>query len=290
MSFIFNPPIGLIDPCNDPNLQGNPITGMSKSADQSGVFGIHCAGGDGVQGHSSSGTGVRGQSSSGVAVRGDSDTFHGVFGRSNHHDGIHGRSAAPNHAGVAAVNETNGIGLFAQSSGGQAGAFAGNVGITGDLSVTGNINCPRTTVTCFDVVISNGDCAEEFALACPEVPLPGTVMCLVADGGVRPSESPYDTSVAGVISGARDFKPGILLDRQPGSGRRVPLALVGKVFCRVNADNAPIEVGDLLTTSAIPGTAMKAVDPQRAFGAVIGKALKPLATGEGLIPILIALT
>jgi hypothetical protein len=35
---------------------------------------------------------------------------------------------------------------------------------------------------------------------------------------------------------------------------------------------------------------MTAVDPQRAFGAVIGKALKPLATGEGLIPILIALT
>jgi hypothetical protein len=87
-----------------------------------------------------------------------------------------------------------------------------------------------------------------------------------------------------------DFKPGILLDRQPGQGRRVPLALIGKVFCRVNADNAPIEVGDLLTTSAIPGIAMKAVDPQRAFGAVIGKALKPLAVGEGMIPILIALT
>ena len=46
---------------------------------------------------------------------------------------------------------------------------------------------------------------------------------------------------------------------------------------------------DLLTTSASPGHAMKASEPLRAFGAVIGKALRPLAEGQGLIPILIAL-
>jgi hypothetical protein len=34
---------------------------------------------------------------------------------------------------------------------------------------------------------------------------------------------------------------------------------------------------------------MKATDPTRAFGAVIGKALEPLDAGEGLIPILVAL-
>ena len=44
---------------------------------------------------------------------------------------------------------------------------------------------------------------------------------------------------------------------------------VGKVFCKVDADFAPIETGDLLTSSATPGHAMKASDPQRAFGAVI---------------------
>jgi hypothetical protein len=33
---------------------------------------------------------------------------------------------------------------------------------------------------------------------------------------------------------------------------------------------------------------MKALDPLKAFGAVIGKALAPLPEGEGLIPILIA--
>jgi hypothetical protein len=35
--------------------------------------------------------------------------------------------------------------------------------------------------------------------------------------------------------------------------------------------------------------AMKAEDPQKAFGAVIGEALRPLGNGQGLIPILIAL-
>ena len=34
---------------------------------------------------------------------------------------------------------------------------------------------------------------------------------------------------------------------------------------------------------------MKAAEPLRAFGAVIGKALRPLNAGQALIPILIAL-
>jgi hypothetical protein len=34
---------------------------------------------------------------------------------------------------------------------------------------------------------------------------------------------------------------------------------------------------------------MKAENPALAFGAVIGKALRPLASGRGLVPILVAL-
>jgi hypothetical protein len=48
-------------------------------------------------------------------------------------------------------------------------------------------------------------------------------------------------------------------------------------------------VGNMLTTSFTPGHAMKASDPVKAFGAVIGKALRPLRKGKDLIPILIAL-
>jgi hypothetical protein len=69
----------------------------------------------------------------------------------------------------------------------------------------------------------------------------------------------------------------------------MPIALVGKVFCKVDADHSPVEIGDLLTTSPTLGHAMKVCDPIKAFGAVIGKALRPLRGGQGLIPILVAL-
>jgi hypothetical protein len=69
----------------------------------------------------------------------------------------------------------------------------------------------------------------------------------------------------------------------------MPLALVGKTYCKVDAQYASIEIGDLLTTSPTPGHAMKVDDPIKGFGSVIGKALRPMQTGQGLIPILIAL-
>jgi hypothetical protein len=64
---------------------------------------------------------------------------------------------------------------------------------------------------------------------------------------------------------------------------------MGKVFCKVDAQFGAVAVGDLMTTSPTPGHAMKAADPTRAFGAVIGKALGPLVEGQRLIPILVAL-
>jgi hypothetical protein len=93
-----------------------------------------------------------------------------------------------------------------------------------------------------------------------------------------------------VLSGAGDCRPGLVLGRGPGEGAlRLPIALVGKTFCRADATNAPIRVGDLLTTSAMRGHAMRATDARRAFGATIGKALRPLDGGTGLVPILVAL-
>jgi len=64
---------------------------------------------------------------------------------------------------------------------------------------------------------------------------------------------------------------------------------MGKVYCKVDAQYSAIGVGDLLTTSETPGHAMKAIDPLKAFGAVIGKALRPLQSGQGTIPVLVAL-
>ena len=114
-------------------------------------------------------------------------------------------------------------------------------------------------------------------------------MIIDGDGILREGAMPYDKRVVGVISGAGSYRPGMILDRHPGLQDRVPIALIGKVYCKVDAQHGRVEVGDLLTTSATPGYAMKAADPLRAFGAVIGKALGSLNEGQDLVPILVAL-
>ena len=114
-------------------------------------------------------------------------------------------------------------------------------------------------------------------------------MVLNDDGKLVQSKHSYDKRVAGVISGAGDLKPGLVLGRQPGHVDRVPLALMGRVNCKVDAEYDRVEVGDLLTTSETPGHAMKASDPTRSFGTVIGKSLKQLDVGQDIIPILVAL-
>lgn len=199
-----------------------------------------------------------------------------MWGGSETGEGIHAETQSPTVAAIAAFNMNpagTGAALFARKAGsqGHAGFFDGNVHVTGDISLT------------------NADCAEHFDIAHATPVEPGTVM-VVGDGGIlHESHRGYDKRVAGVVSGAADYKPGIVLDKQQSHTKRQPIALLGKVYCKVDASYAPIEVGDLLTTSDTPGHAMKTIDPLKAFGAVIGKALRPMDTGRGLIPILVAL-
>ncbi|MFH1277312.1 MAG: hypothetical protein ABIK65_02895 [Candidatus Eisenbacteria bacterium] len=67
----------------------------------------------------------------------------------------------------------------------------------------------------------------------------------------------------------------------------VPVAVVGRVPCKVTAENGPIRIGDLLVTSSTPGHAMREDDPR--VGTVLGKALEALPTGTGVIEILVTL-
>jgi hypothetical protein len=140
-----------------------------------------------------------------------------------------------------------------------------------------------------DILLLGEDCAEEFDVAEGSAAEPGMVMVLDAEGALRPGKQVYDRRVAGVISGAGDLRPALRLGSQLERAGHMPLALTGKVFCRVDADLGPVEVGDLPTTSSTQGHAMKASDSAKAFGAVLGKALAPLKSGRGLIPILVAL-
>jgi hypothetical protein len=140
-----------------------------------------------------------------------------------------------------------------------------------------------------DIKLLGADCAEDFDVSEVEAAEPGTVMVIDQEVTLKPSEQPYDKRVAGVVSGAGGLKPGIVLDKQEPNEGRLPVALVGKVACKVDARYSPIEVGDLLTTSPTAGYAMKAEDSRRAFGAVLGKALRALNEGTDTIPVMVAL-
>src|SRR6266446_6743683 len=112
-------------------------------------------------------------------------------------------------------------------------------------------------ITCWDVELSNADCAEEFDVASNNSVDPGSVVILMEEGKVRQSTEEYDTRVAGVISGAGMYKPGLLLDRKASSSGRVPVTLIGKVFCKDDATKDAVRPGDLLTTSNRSGHAMR---------------------------------
>lgn len=118
---------------------------------------------------------------------------------------------------------------------------------------------------------------------------PGDVLTIDGSSQNRLTRTtqPYSTLVAGIYS----TKPGVLggSEMQAGSKTKVPLAVVGIVPCKVTASNGPVHTGDLLVTSNKAGYAMKGTDRSKMVGAVVGKALEPLATGDGLIHVLVTL-
>ncbi len=236
----------------------------------------------GVFGQSTDGRGVVGVAKGATGVEGNSTNGAGVWGSSQNGEGVHSETNSPNLAAISAImlnaNGT-GAGIYAENRGNGAGIHAKGGRLAGffegDVEVTG------------DIRLTNADFAEDFDVMGKSEP--GEVMVLTETGSLEPSCKEYDKKVVGVISGAGDYKPGIILDKQCNNVNRKPIAMMGKVFCKVDADTSAIETGDMLTSSNIPGYAMKACDPIKAFGAVIGKALASLSEGKGLIPILVVL-
>lgn len=303
--------VGIQGQSGDPLNASAAVEGVNNG-NGPGVFGSASAN-DAVLGHSSSSAnaGVAGHNTStgGVGVYGTGGQYAGKFdgnvkvtgnlnatnangqtisavGTDPNNDCINGTSSAAGHAGVSANNTGSGFGLWASSVKG-VGVYAKGASLAAQFDGSVLVNGTLTATT--DIVLTAADCAEEFDIAADESAEPGTVMVLNETGLLCVSDHAYDTKVAGVISGAGEYRPGLILDKVNSSKRRLPLGLVGKLFCKVDSQYAPIEVGDLLTTSPTPGHAMRAADPIKAFGAVIGKALLPLKSGRGLIPVLIAL-
>lgn len=151
--------------------------------------------------------------------------------------------------------------------------------VHGDINVTGNINAKYQDVA-------------EWVPTKAKAALPaGTVVVIdpQATNEVLPAAQPYDTRVAGVVSA----RPGLLLGEE-GEGK-VKVAHMGRVAVKVDASYAPIAVGDLLVTSPTEGYAMRSTPVDLGGvqihrpGTLVGKALEPLANGQGEILVLLTL-
>jgi hypothetical protein len=274
-----------------------PGTGVVGDTDVgTGVVGISTdANGVGIQGYNnSSGVAVQAASENGVALQAwtNGDT-----------DAIQASTGSRRHAAVSATNTADADPSLGPASQFAVWASSSNTAIygqgnpagyfNGDIYAKGYLYCYQDVHVVGDLLLMNassGDIAEDFDLEDdPGNAEPGTVLVIHQNGRLSACSEPYDTRVAGVVSGAGDLRPAIVLQRLPERINRSPLALVGKALCKVDATFGGVAAGDLLTTSATPGHAMKAADHTKAFGAILGKALRSLDTGRGLVPILVSL-
>lgn len=146
-------------------------------------------------------------------------------------------------------------------------------------------------VVCKSVTITGGSDVVEAFDTIGAAPEPGAVLAIdpAAPGKLRVASGAYDPRVAGVVSGAGGVHPGIELAQAGKLEGDTPVAISGRVYVRCTDENGPIEPGDLVTTSSIPGHAMRATDRERAFGAVLGKALGRLNAETGLVLVLVNL-
>ncbi len=133
-----------------------------------------------------------------------------------------------------------------------------------------------------DTVVEIGsglDYAEGFDLTDRVIPEPGVVLVIDSEhpGMLTVSSCAYDRRVAGIVAGAGGIKSGVRLGNTDFD---CDVALAGRVYCYVEAHDSEINPGDLLTTSSVPGYAMKVLDFTVAQGAVLGKAMEHLDKGD----------
>jgi hypothetical protein len=184
-----------------------------------------------------------------------------------------------NYGGYFTAQGTSGIGIYASGgSSGKAAVFRGNVEIQRESD--------GTTIMELGAGL---DYAEGFHVTDRRKIAPGSVLVIDPEnpGKLALSTTPYDSKVAGIVSGANRLGSGVRL----GAGQfDHDVALAGRVYCNVDGSLEGIEPGDLLTTSEVPGHAMKATNHERAQGAILGKAMEKLEKGtSGQILVLVTL-
>jgi hypothetical protein len=149
-------------------------------------------------------------------------------------------------------------------------------------------NCSVASLT----IRGGADLAEPFRISSGDKEIPkGSVMVIDEEnpGKLKISDRPYDTRVAGVLSGANGINPGIQMQQQGLIEGDRNVALSGRVYVLADTANGAIHPGDLLTTSGRPGYAMKVTNHAKAEGAILGKAMTSLSNGKGMVLVLVTL-
>ena len=160
---------------------------------------------------------------------------------------------------------------------------------TTGLCVTSDDDClndpPGGRIAAEGAFLTNADYAEKYVVDDVE---PGDIVVIDTESGeydrLRKSTAAYDPTIVGIVS----TDPGIVigsLSKEYGT----PIALAGRAPVKATTENGPINKGDLLTTSSIPGHAMKCDDRLKCIGAIVGKALEPLDSGTGKVMALVTL-
>lgn len=188
-----------------------------------------------------------------------------------------------NYGIYADTNSASGYGGYFRNSAGGAALWADGLAKVKTLQILGGADLAEP----FNVHTDDAGMAGAVTVE------PGMVVVIDASnpGDLRLTDKPYDTRVAGVISGANNLQPGMVM-RSEGAEKadgQHPVAMTGRVWCYVDAGFGAVEPGDRLTTSSTRGYAMRAGDRDLAGGAVIGKAMTALHEGKGLVLVLVNL-
>jgi len=234
--------------------------------------------------HGNTGTGIFGANTNGIFA--SSDDARAVTAWTNTGWGVDGNNTGSGCYGVLGT-PNEGVFGYTPNTSHPAAHFLAPTGGTA-------IMCDGITKTKTLQILGGSDLAEPFdvARAADAAPEAGSVVVIDPShpGDLAVSTTAYDSRVAGVISGAGDLAPGMVMqsDAEHAHGDH-PVALTGRVWCKVDAAFGAVHPGDLLVTSSTPGHAMVAVDAAHRGGAVLGKAMTSLERGRGLVLVLVSL-